>query len=249
MRASQSASGDILPQSPFDHQSVPTAAEPETLARLGALAGTGARMAVAQLGQSLDGRIATASGHSHYVNGPSAITFLHRLRACVDAVIVGAGTARADDPQLTVRHCPGPNPVRVLVDRRRSAGGRLRMLAGDGVPRIVFGPPHPDDPPGVETLPVPPESSTIPPPAILDALAARGLRRVLVEGGAATVSAFVAAGAIDRLCVVVAPFIIGSGPVGLNLPEIATLHEARRPPVSLTVLPEGDVVFDCDLSA
>lgn len=208
----------------------------------------GENVVVAQLGQSLDGRIATASGHSHYVNGPSAITFLHLLRANVDAVVVGAGTARADDPRLTVRHCAGANPARVLVDRRRSAGSSLRMLEDDGTRRIVFGPPLPDDPPGVETVTAGAAGEALAPAAILSALAERGLSRVLVEGGATTVSAFLAAGALHRLCVLVAPLIIGSGPVGLNLPEIARLEEARRPPTVLTVLPEGDVVFDCDLS-
>lgn len=222
--------------------------EPPTLACLRAAGDAGSALVVAQLGQSLDGRIATASGHSHYVNGRSAIVLLHRLRAQADAVVVGAGTARADDPRLTVRHCPGPSPVRVLVDRRRSAGAGPRMLADDGTPRIVFGPPLPDDPGGVEAIPVPAGDAAIAPRVILATLAERGLTRVLVEGGAATVSAFLAAGALDRLCVLVAPLIIGSGPVGLNLPEIVTLDEAHRPPVTVTRLPEGDVVFDCDLS-
>ncbi|MEO1103743.1 MAG: dihydrofolate reductase family protein, partial [Pseudomonadota bacterium] len=62
----------------------------------------GQPLVVAQLGQSLDGRIATPTGHSHYINGPAAIAFLHALRAGVDAVVVGAGTALADDPRLTV---------------------------------------------------------------------------------------------------------------------------------------------------
>jgi riboflavin biosynthesis pyrimidine reductase len=203
-----------------------------TLARLRDAAASGEAVAVAQLGQSLDGRIATITGHSHYVNGPSAIRLLHVLRANVDAVIVGAGTARADDPQLTVR--------------RRSAGAGLRMLANDGSRRIVFGPVLPDDPPGIETLSAAGDAP-LEPATVLAALAERGLARVLVEGGAATVSAFLAAGALERLCVLVAPLLIGSGPVGLNLPQIATLEEARRPAVTTAALPEGDVVFDCAL--
>ena len=76
---------------------------------------------IAQLGQSLDGRIATASGASHYINALEARTHLHRLRAVVDAVVVGVGTVNADDPQLTVRHVPGANPLRVVLDPRRRA--------------------------------------------------------------------------------------------------------------------------------
>ena len=77
---------------------------------------------VGQIGQSLDGRIATSSGHSKYINGPAGLAHLHRLRALVDAVVIGVGTALADDPQLTVRRVAGPHPVRVVIDPR----GRLR---------------------------------------------------------------------------------------------------------------------------
>src|SRR5262249_27646232 len=74
---------------------------------------------VAQIGQSLDGRIATVSGHSKYINGATGLAHLHRLRSLVDAVVVGIGTALADDPQLTVRLVQGPNPARVVIDPKR----------------------------------------------------------------------------------------------------------------------------------
>src|SRR5215208_2210082 len=94
-------------------------------------------LVIAQIGQSLDGRVATSSGHSHYINGPDGLVHLHRLRALVDAVVVGVGTAIADDPQLTVRRVTGPQPARVVID----AGGRLpsgaKLLANDGVRRLV----------------------------------------------------------------------------------------------------------------
>src|SRR6056297_1856717 len=76
------------------------------------------RLTVAQLGQSLDGRIATESGDSWYINGQLARTHLHRLRAIVDAVLVGAVTAAEDRPSLTVRHVDGPDPVPVILDPR-----------------------------------------------------------------------------------------------------------------------------------
>src|SRR3569623_568757 len=71
---------------------------------------------VGQIGQSIDGRIATVTGHSKYINGPAGLDHLHRLRALVDAVLVGIGTAVADDPLLTVRRCVGPSPARVVLD-------------------------------------------------------------------------------------------------------------------------------------
>lgn len=201
---------------------------------------------VAQMGQSLDGRIATASGHSHFVNGVEAIRFLHSLRARVDAVVVGASTAVADDPQLTVRHCAGRDPARVLVDRSRRAGSALRMF-GPGAPCIVFGPPLSSDPPGVEA--VPPPGSDVSPEWMVETLAAHGFRRLLIEGGANTVSRFLAAGLVDRLCLLIGPLLIGSGPIGVNLPTIVTLAGALRPPVAVALLDEGDILADCDLAA
>jgi diaminohydroxyphosphoribosylaminopyrimidine deaminase / 5-amino-6-(5-phosphoribosylamino)uracil reductase len=79
---------------------------------------------VAQLGQSLDGRIATISGDSRWINGPAALDHLHRLRSHVDAVVVGIGTIIADDPQLTVRCVSGPQPVGIIIDPRPPSGFR-----------------------------------------------------------------------------------------------------------------------------
>src|SRR5437764_1940338 len=71
---------------------------------------------VGQFGQSIDARIATPTGSSHYINGPAGLAHLHRLRALVDVIVVGVGTALADDPQLTVRRVAGPSPARVVLD-------------------------------------------------------------------------------------------------------------------------------------
>jgi riboflavin-specific deaminase-like protein len=205
---------------------------------------------VAQLGQSLDGRIATVTGSSHYISGPAALTHLHRLRALVDAVLVGIGTAVADDPQLTVRHCAGESPVRVVLDPSGRLPAALRCLADDGPPVLVIRRAGPGVTACDRIVPVAAGADgRLDPRAIVEALAARGLRRILVEGGAQTVSGFVAAGVVDRLYVTVAPLIIGSGTEGLRLPEIAALTEALRPPTRVHVLADGDVLFDCDLAA
>lgn len=89
-------------------------------------------LVIAQLGQSVDGKIATVTGHSHYINGPDDIRRLHRLRALVDAVIVGAGTVESDDPRLTVREVPGEHPVRVLLDPSGRVSPTARVLS-DGI--------------------------------------------------------------------------------------------------------------------
>lgn len=194
-------------------------------------------VAIGQLGQTLDGRIATASGHSHYVNGPAALDHLHRLRALADAVVVGAGTAAEDDPSLTTRRVDGPSPVRVLID----PSGRVPAgctLFNDGLaPTLVVGPPRQ----GAETLELPAGDPA--PAAIRSALDARGLQVVLVEGGARTLSGFLAAGCLDRLHLLVAPTLLGSGRPGIVLPEVATMAGARRYDVRRYALGD-DTLFD-----
>lgn len=199
---------------------------------------------IGQLGQSLDGRVATATGKSRYINGPEAIRHLHRLRALVDAVVVGVGTVIADDPQLSVREVEGPCPARVVIDPNFRLPDCARML-GDGASPIyaVQGDERARGP-GVEAIVVERSEEGIAPGAIIAALAARGFRRILIEGGAKTVSAFLAAGALHRLHLSIAPIVIGSGPMGVNLPPIDELDAALRPATVTHQLGE-DVVFDC----
>jgi riboflavin-specific deaminase-like protein len=205
---------------------------------------------VGQIGQSLDGRVATASGHSHYINGPAGLDHLHRLRALMDAVVVGVGTALADDPQLTVRRVAGPHPARVVIDPNGRLQAAARLLARDGVRRLVVTGEgaQPALAPEVEHVALPRSEGRIEPRTILAALAERGFRRILIEGGADTVSRFLAAGCLDRLHVVVAPIILGSGRSGLVLPPIERADQALRTPARVHQL-DGEVLFDCDLSA
>lgn len=214
-----------------------------------------ALMVIGQIGQSLDGRIATVGGRLEYINGAAGLAHLHRLRAVVDAVVVGVGTALCDDPRLTVRHVAGPDPARVVIDPHGRLDTDARLLADDGVRRIVVtsaaapqGAEARRLPDGVERLVVPATDGRLEPAAILAALAAAGFRRILIEGGADTLSRFLAAGCLDRLHVTVAPIILGSGRPGCTLPPIADAEDALRPRVR--TVPLGDeVLFDCDLSA
>jgi riboflavin-specific deaminase-like protein len=205
---------------------------------------------VGQCGQSIDARIATPTGHSHYINGEAGLAHLHRLRALVDAVVVGVGTAIKDDPLLTVRRVEGPSPVRVVLDPNGRLPPTARVLAADGIRRLVItaqGAPGPL-PEGVERIPISLHDAQLAPPAIIAALAARGFRRILVEGGADTVSRFVAARCLDRLHVLVAPIILGAGRSSLTLAPIERVDEAVRAPMRVHLL-GSDVLLDCDLSA
>jgi riboflavin-specific deaminase-like protein len=213
------------------------------------------RWVLGQLGQSLDGRIATRTGDSHYINGPDDLTRLHRARALADAVVVGAGTVASDDPRLTVRRVAGENPVRVVLDGRDRLGTDRHVFAVDDAPtlwligRASARAPGSGPAGSVERIPLPTrEDATFDPVVVLEALTKRGLHRVLVEGGGRTVSDFLAAGVLDRLHLSVAPLLIGSGRPGISLPPVDALSDALRAPVLHHRLGD-DLLFDLDLRA
>src|SRR5262249_12636571 len=97
-----------------------------------------APITVGHLGESLDGFIATHTGESQWVTGPDNVVHMHRLRALCDAVVVGAGTVAADDPQLTTRLVPGPNPLRVVLDPGRGLRTDHRVFVDSSAETICF---------------------------------------------------------------------------------------------------------------
>lgn len=182
------------------------------------------------LGQSLDGRIATGSGHAEAVTGPENITHLHRLRALADAVLVGAGTVHHDDPRLTTRLVEGPSPVRVVIDSRRRLDDRFGIFR-EGPPTLVLCAAAAKDRERLgraEIVPVDADDAGCLPAAVIGALAARGLRRLFIEGGGQTVSRFLFAGCLDILELCISPTIIGAGRPGISGPPITTMAEAMR---------------------
>jgi len=205
---------------------------------------------VGQIGQSIDGRIATVTGHSKYINGPAGLAHLHRLRALVDAVLIGIGTAVADDPLLTVRRVAGPSPARIVLDPKGRLPPNAKVLAEDGIRRLVVTAEgvKPRFEPGIEIVEVPAPGGEVSPAAIIAALAERGFARMLIEGGAHTVSRFIAAGCLDRLHVVVAPIILGAGPSGVTLKPIDRADQALKAPMRAHFLGD-EVLCDCDLTA
>lgn len=222
---------------------------------------------IGQCGQSMDGRIATPSGDSHYINGEAGLDHLHRLRALVDAVVIGARTAIADDPQLTVRRVAGPSPARIIIDPQRRLASTARALRDDGVRRLVITTCAQRMPtlPGIEIVPLRPDGGQLSPGAIACALRERGLRRILIEGGADTVSRFLAARCLDRLHILIAPIILGAGRSSLTLPALQRARDALCVPMRAHRLSSAatsrtglvtdeadtsaDLLLDCDLSA
>lgn len=201
----------------------------------------------AQVGQSLDGRVATVSGDAADVSGPDGLRHLHRCRALADAVVIGVRTALTDDPQMTVRLVPGPNPARIVIDPRGRLPDEAALLRDDGVRRVVVQACDRPRPPGVEVARLSASDGWISPQAIRTMLGRLGFRRVLIEGGGVTIAGFLEAGLLQRLHVGVAPLIIGAGPTGLRTAPVARLADALRPETRVYGL-DSDVIFDCALA-
>jgi riboflavin-specific deaminase-like protein len=206
---------------------------------------------VGHLGQSLDGFIATHSGESQYVTGEENILHLHRMRALCDAVVVGAGTIAADDPQLTTRHVPGPSPLRVVLDPTRRLAEHYKVFTDDSAVTLYVcakalardGETHvghaaivafDEGPDGVDVG------------QLLRELRRRGCHRIFVEGGGVTVSMFLEANLLDRLQIAIAPLLIGDGRPAIRLPARTTLSDCHRPRYRVFRM-GSDVLFDCEI--
>jgi len=206
---------------------------------------------VGHLGQSLDGFIATHTGDSQFVTGGGNIVHLHRMRALCDAVVVGAGTVAADDPQLTTRHVTGPHPLRVIFDPGRRLAPTFKLFTDGAAPtlyicersRLARG----EDQLGGATAVGVGEG----PDGVVEVaqlLRARGCARVFVEGGGVTVSRFLAANLLDRLQLAIAPVLIGDGRPAIRLAPQARLRDCLRPGYRVFRM-GGDVLFDCELDS
>lgn len=206
----------------------------------------GRRLVFAQIGQSLDGRVATVSGDARDVSGPDGLAHLHRLRALADAVVIGVRTALHDEPRLTVRLVDGPNPARVVIDPQGRLPDDAPVLAADGARRIVIQSVPRPRPDGVEVLHLPSAGGWIAPHDIVAALDGTGLQHLLIEGGGITIRGFLESGLLDRLHVAVAPIIIGAGPSSLTTSPIDCLADALRPQTQAYGL-GPEVLFDCAL--
>jgi len=214
------------------------------------IAGARTSFVLAQVGQSLDGRVATPSGDARDVSGPDGLAHLHRCRALVDAVIVGATTVKTDDPRLSVRLMPGTDPVRVVIDCHGALSGDEGLFHDHGAPVIVIRSSEIDGKalPNAEVVALRPQPSGLDPGDILRVLSHMGLHRILVEGGARTIARFIEAQLVDHLHVTVSPILIGSGPSGIRLPPIDRLASARRPTTEVYSL-GSDILFDCRFKA
>lgn len=213
---------------------------------------------IGQLGQSLDGQIATATGQSKYINGEGGLTHLHRLRAWADAVIIGVGTLVADNPRLNVRYVQGEDPARVVIDPTGRAPRDALCLADDHVRRILLvGSDWSGSAGSVSQWPESVEvcriaskqgarrgSNRLDMGSVRQWLAAQGWRNVLVEGGSATLASFIESGDLDYLHLITSPVLLGPGTRGVRAPAVMRLGDAPR--LTSRVYPIGtDLLIEC----
>lgn len=182
--------------------------------------------------QTLDGRIATRNGSSRWISGPLATRFAHELRAAADAVLIGSGTAIADDPLLTVRLVEGRQPIRVVLDARARlpAGAKLLSDASATTIHATCSADLPALAPHVEPwrLPPGPGGLGVDLDALLARLTARGVGHLLVEGGSGMITSFLRRNLVDRIIVTVAPMILGEGIDAVGDLGIEALDRALR---------------------
>jgi GTP cyclohydrolase II len=208
---------------------------------------------VVKYAQTIDGRIATVTGDARWISGEEERRTSHALRAACDAVLVGVGTILADDPRLTVRMVPGASPMRIVLDARLRIPDRARVLDDDGVTTIVTTSASSAERRaelrrrGVCVVVVRADPLGVDLPAALEALFDDGIRSVLVEGGARTITSFLSRGLADRLVVAIAPRVMGSGTDAVNdlgITEVASAIRLERRAVHVAgddVLIAGDV--------
>ncbi|MEV0322307.1 bifunctional diaminohydroxyphosphoribosylaminopyrimidine deaminase/5-amino-6-(5-phosphoribosylamino)uracil reductase RibD [Streptomyces sp. NPDC050658] len=200
---------------------------------------------------TFDGRIAAADGTSRWITSAESRADVHRLRAECDAVVVGSGTQRSDDPHLAVRGIEGAvQPLRVVVDTNGTAVTPGARVLDDAAPTLIAV--ADDTTPAYEaddTVRLPRAEGGLDIPTLLAELHARGVRSVLLEGGPTLAGAFVAAGAVDRVVAYLAPALLGAGPAALTGGGITTITEALRLDMSETVPMGPDLRITATLAA
>ena len=181
---------------------------------------------IAQLGQSLDGKIALFNGNSHYINSTKSILYLHALRCICDGLLVGVNTVIKDNPLLTTRNMKGSSPMRIIIDPSLKLTNRLNIFK-DGNKNIVFTQKDSNKKLNNTTIfKLPKKNFT---KSVHQKIINLNFNYILVEGGATTISNFLEQELLDIMQFIIAPIIIGSGIDSIKLKSISSLKHALRP--------------------
>jgi riboflavin-specific deaminase-like protein len=181
---------------------------------------------IAQLGQSLDGKIALFNGNSHYINSKKSILYLHALRSICDGLLVGVNTIIKDNPLLTTRNMKGSSPMRIIIDPSLKLTNRLNIFK-DGNKNIVFTQKVSNKKLNNTIIYKLPKKNFT--KLIYQKIIDLNFNYILVEGGATTISNFLEQELLDIMQFIIAPIIIGSGIDSVKLKSISNLKYALRP--------------------
>ena len=203
------------------------------------------KLVIAQIGQSIDGRIALNNGNSHYINNPKSIIYLHCLRSISDAIIVGSNTIKKDDPLLTTRKIKGTNPKRIIIDGSLSLNNKYKIF-NDGNENIIFTKSNKNIRLNNSTIIRLKEKNFT--KNFIKQIKKLKYKNILVEGGSKTISELINNKYIDILQFMIAPILIGSGINSLNLKEISNLNKAIRPKHNFNEL-ENEIIVNLFLNS
>jgi len=203
--------------------------------------------------QTLDGRIATADGHSRWISSPASLKFAHTLRAIHDGILVGSGTIFKDDPELTVRLVKGRHTLRIIVDTRLRLPLDARVLQNQDRARTIIATTEAAnrkklsalDKIGIETIMVKrDQNQQVDLKELLIELGRRNISSVLVEGGATVITSIIRGNIADRLVVVIAPKIAGKGIEAVGNLDIRVMDDAMKISVRKVTRKGGDLILD-----
>lgn len=176
--------------------------------------------------QTLDGKIATTSGDSRWISGPTSLKFTHLLRSFHDAILVGVDTIIQDDPRLTVRLIKGKNPLKIIIDSRLRTPLDSKIMQGRSLHSTIIATTPLSSPQRVNRyrstgadvwIISQDRSDRVHLPNLLHKLGQKGIRSILVEGGSETIRSFLEKRLVDHLFIFIAPKIIGKGITGLDI--------------------------------
>lgn len=218
---------------------------------------TGIPFVTVKFAQTLDGRIATATGHSRWISSPASRRFAHRLRNIHDAILVGAETVRKDDPELTCRLVRGTNPLRIILDSQLRTSPDARVFTDEAHARTIVATTHRAtaerrrlfEEKGIETIRLGAgRTGQIDLRDLLNTLGKRRVSSLLVEGGSAVITSFLKENLADRLIVILAPRIVGEGLNSVGEMGIRQMDDALRLSFRRITRSGDDLILDARFS-
>ncbi|MFH2037546.1 MAG: bifunctional diaminohydroxyphosphoribosylaminopyrimidine deaminase/5-amino-6-(5-phosphoribosylamino)uracil reductase RibD [Candidatus Zixiibacteriota bacterium] len=215
---------------------------------------TGMPFVTLKIAQTLDGRIATASGNSQWISGLKSRKYAHQLRADYDAVLIGGGTVRTDNPQMTVRHIKGKNPYRLILSRTLIPDNKLNLFQNNqdaktilvtsrAVSERIYKMNKVTD--NLIIWDVKLDGNRLSPIDLLQKASDFGIKSILIEGGSGVATSFIKAGLIDKYYISISPKIIGRGIEtisDLGIQEIASAIEFKEFQFHTSFAP--DIIFE-----